>query len=251
MNFKIQKSYWQQDITCRDYLLLYTKGVAITSLLSLVFYNSVWALLPLSLIFYFYVKREKSDLLVKKKSVWMLQFQNGIQSIAAALRVGYSLENAITEARKDLAKMYQEGSPILRELDYMCAQLKVRIPVEQVLEELAGRTKDEEARNFATVCAMAKRSGGDMVGVIHRAVSRISQKIDIERQMDTLIAAKRLEFQIMSVIPIAMLGYMRLSFPEFMQVLYGNLAGIMFMSICLLAYLGAYVYGCKISRPEV
>lgn len=230
---------------------MYGKGIAIITLLALVFYNSVWALIPLTVVLYFYMRKEKAELLRRKKDIFTLQFQNGIQSIASALRVGYSLENAIGQARVDLARMYREGSPILREMDYMCAQLKVRVPVEQVLDELALRTGEEEAENFATVCAMAKRSGGDMIGVIQRAVARITQKIELTRQMDTLIAAKKLEFQIMSAIPIGMLGYMRIAFPEFMRVLYGNLGGIAFMTVCLVIYLTAYLYGSRIAKPEV
>lgn len=220
-------------------------------MLALVFYNSGWALLPLMVVFYFYSKKETAELLRKKKGIFTLQFQNGIQSIASALRVGYSLENAIGQAREDLGRMYQEGAPILRELDYMCAQLKVRVPVEQVLDELATRTGEEEAENFAAVCAMAKRSGGDMVGVIQRAVSRITQKIELAREMDTLIAAKKLEFQIMSTIPIGMLLYMRIAFPGFMLVLYRNLGGVAFMTVCLAIYFAAYLYGNRIAKPEV
>ena len=60
-----------------------------------------------------------------------------------------------------------------------------------------------------------------------------------------------MEFQIMSVIPLGIIGYMRLSFPEFMAGLYGNLPGAVFMSICLGAYIAAWRLGCKIVEIEV
>ena len=59
----------------------------------------------------------------------------------------------------------------------------------------------------------------------------------MKREIDTVITAKKMEFQIMSVIPLGIIGYMRLSFPEFMAGLYGNLPGAAFMSICLGAYI--------------
>ena len=62
---------------------------------------------------------------------------------------------------------------------------------------------------------------------------------------------KKMEFQIMSVIPLGIIGYMRLSFPEFMAGLYGNLPGAAFMSICLGAYIAAWRLGCKIVEIEV
>lgn len=47
----------------------------------------------------------------------------------------------------------------------------------------------------------------------------------------------------MCVIPFVIILYMRSAFPEFMAVLYGNLAGTLFMTICLMVYLTAYQLG--------
>ena len=47
---------------------------------------------------------------------------------------------------------------------------------------------------------------------------------------------KKLEFEIMSMIPFGMIGYMKLTFGDFLKVLYGNPAGIIVMSICLALY---------------
>ncbi len=230
---------------------MFGKGVGITVLLAVVFYNSLWAMLPLLIVCGLYLRLEYHTLLRKKELSWNKEFQSGIQAISAALRVGYSLENALVEARKDVKNLYPEGSPILRELDYMIRQLHVRVPVEQALLQMAERTGDEEAENFALVCSMAKHSGGDMISVIQRAVNRISEKMERIREAETLISAKKMEFQIMSAIPLGMLLYMRLSFPEFMKILYGNVAGILFMSVCLIVYLAAYVAGNRIASPEV
>ena len=41
------------------------------------------------------------------------------------------------------------------------------------------------------------------------------------------------------------------SFPEFLDVLYGNVAGVIIMSICLLVYLVAYEMGRRIVEIEV
>lgn len=191
------------------------------------------------------------ELLNRKKREWSVQFQSMIQAVGSALRVGYALENAVVEARDDLKRLYSETGPAMRELDYMIGQIRMHVPVEQALVEMGERTDDEDARNFALVCKMARRSGGDMIGVIRRAVGRMSERLELRREAETLIAAKKLEFQIMSVIPLGMLCYMRLSFPGFMKILYGNLVGILFMSICLAVYLAAYAAGGRIARPEV
>ena len=55
----------------------------------------------------------------------------------------------------------------------------------------------------------------------------------------------------MSIIPMGMICYLKISFPEFMEVLYGNLLGVFIMTICLLVYLAAYEIGKRIIEIEV
>lgn len=106
-------------------------------------------------------------------------------------------------------------------------------------------------RNFANVFAAAKRSGGDMIAIIQNTVNQIGAKIEVRREIDTLLAAKRYEFKVMAVIPYAIIAYMILSFPEFMECLYGNMIGTGVMSVCLCAYLGAYAIGVNLVKIEV
>ena len=44
---------------------------------------------------------------------------------------------------------------------------------------------------------------------------------------------------------------MKLTFGEFIGILYGNLTGAAVMSLCLLLYIGAYRLGRKIIQIEV
>ena len=74
---------------------------------------------------------------------------------------------------------------------------------------------------------------------------------DVRKAIDTMLAAKKYEFQIMSVVPYGIIGYMSLSFPEFMNELYGNMAGIGVMTLCLGIYAGAYYLGIRILRIDV
>lgn len=99
------------------------------------------------------------------------------------------------------------------------------------MQEFASRTSEEEVQLFVTVFSMAKRSGGDMIQIIRNAVGQISEKIDVKREIETMMAAKQFEFKIMSVVPFAMICYMKISFPAFMEVLYGNILGVIIMSV--------------------
>lgn len=187
----------------------------------------------------------------KKESAFARQFKEAILTVSSALNTGYSVENAFRETKKELLLIYPEDARISKELQIVVRQLRLQVPVEQALEEFAGRVDLEDLRSFTAVFFAAKRSGGDMLAIIKDTAAQIGDKIDVKREIETILAAKQYEFRVMSAVPYVIIGYMTLSFPEFMGTLYGNLAGTGVMTVCLLIYVGAYYLGLKIIRIEV
>ena len=147
--------------------------------------------------------------------------------------------------------IYSEKEPVIRELMLMVRELRMQIPVEQVIEEMAGRVELEDVESFAAVFATAKRSGGDMIAVIRNTAGQIADKIDVKREIQTVLAAKKYEFKVMSGIPYGIIAYMSLSFPEFMTCLYGNIIGTGVMTVCLIIYIAAYYLGVRLIEIEV
>lgn len=171
--------------------------------------------------------------------------------MAAALHTGYSVENAVKETQKEMLLMYQEEEMICKELSFMVRQVYIKVPAEQIFEDLAKRVRVDDVRSFVNVFAAARRSGGDMTAIIRSTASQIGERIDVKREIDTLLAAKRYEFKVMAVIPYAIIAYMMLSFPEFTECLYENAIGMGVMSICLGVYLTAYAFGVRLVKIEV
>lgn len=215
------------------------------------FYDS-WAALfftvPGFLVYIYSWQKEECQ---KKEQEFREQFRTGIQTMAAALNVGYSVENAIRETAKDMKPLFKKECRIRREFARMIHQLDMNQTVEQVMTGLSERVNQEDVTSFVTVFITSKRTGGDSISIIRNAVRDISEKIEVEKEIQTLLAAKKLEFKVMCLIPFGIILYMRLAFPEFMNVLYGNLLGAVLMSICLGIYIAAYRIGKKLVEIEV
>lgn len=219
--------------------------------LTYLFYDSVLAvliLLPLG-ICYLHECREESCR--KKEMEFRTQFQNSIQIVSSLLKAGYSVENAFRETEKELRPLYPQESRIRKEFERMKRELDMNLSVEQVLKNFAKRIQQEDVENFVTVFATAKRIGGDSIRILRDTVRMIAGKIETEREIETLLASKKLEFRIMCVIPLGIIFYMRFAFPEFLAVLYGNLIGVFLMSVCLCVYIFAYYKGNQIIRIVV
>ena len=251
MRYKRKKNYWQQDIRKREYLRAFLQGIMIILAVSYLFYGTWICAILFSPYLIRYISSWEKQTIKKRQQTFRFQFKEAIQSLSAGLNVGYSVENALREACKELKGMYRKDEMILRELMYMVRQLQMNVTAESALQGLATRTEDEDVQTFVTVFNLAKRSGGDTLDIIRSAVRQMGEKIDVEREVHTVIAAKKMEFRIMTAIPFAMIVYLRIGFPELLGVLYGNPAGIVIMSVCLIIYLLAYEMGKKIVEIEV
>lgn len=223
----------------------------LTGMTAYLFYDhwAAWILmLPLCVM---YLKVWEGDCCKKKKEEFREQFRESIQTLSAMLKVGYSVENAIRETGKELRSLYKKKTRILREYETMIHQLDLNMTAEEVMQQFAGRIREEDVENFVTVFGAAKRLGGDSIAIIRHAADAIGEKMEVEREIQIMLASKKLEFKIMCMIPFVIVFYMRGAFPEFMEVLYGNLAGGIFMTICLMIYLTAYQLGRKMTQIEV
>lgn len=179
------------------------------------------------------------------------QFLDGILLMSASLQAGYSAENAVREAVRELVKVYEPNDIIVREFRLIGARLAVSRSLEELFLDFGRRSAVEDIISFAEVLATAKRSGGDLLAVIRNTVLCIRQKQETLQEIETSLSGKIMEQNIMSMIPILILAYIKLSSPEFLETMYGNITGISVMTICLLIYIAAYFWGRKIVRIEV
>lgn len=193
----------------------------------------------------------KKKRIMERKWELNLQFRDGITSISSALNAGYSIENAICEAKKDLLLMYDENTIIVKEFQYMIYQMNNNQTVEEILQDFAERSSVEDIHNFAEVFITAKRTGGDIIKIIRTTSNSISDKLEVKREILTLITAKKFESNIMNVIPLGIILYMWVCSPGFLDPLYGNILGIGIMSVALLLYGVAYVISQQIINIEV
>lgn len=238
-------------MTRKEWIWIGGKAALITAVTAWLYYRNPWAVLFLTPLWAWHFRMMAEAACRKKEEEFAKQFKEAIQTLSSALNTGYSVENAFRETRKELQLIYPEEARISRELQMIVRQLRMQVPVEQALEEFADRAALEDLRSFAAVFASARKSGGDLIAIIRDTSAQIGDKIDVRREIDTILAAKQYEFKVMAAVPYGIIGYMTAAFPEFMGGLYGNLAGTGVMTICLAVYMSAYYLGLRIIRIDV
>lgn len=221
-------------------------SVSVVGFLAYFFYRSVWALPALSPIGVFCYRSIRSKKLERYREELTTQFRECILALATSLQAGYSVENAFVECEKDMKLMYGENAPICRELGLIRRGLAINITLEELLKEFAERSGCEEINQFAQIFSLAKRSGGNMAEIIRSSAALIGKQIELRQELRTLLSGKRMELNIMKVMPFGILFYITLGNPGYFNVLYHNFTGIAVMTGCLAAYLAAYLLGERV-----
>ena len=226
------------------------EGLLLNGFISILFYDSFYAMLPGFVWVIIYIKEKRRILCRKRMRQMKAEFKEFLNCLIAALQTGRSMENAFLESCKDLAGYLGRETIFLTEMKRICARLAVGENLEKLLTELSDRSHMEELEYFAQVFSIGKRSGGNLIGVMKNTIRMIQERMEAEEEIYTVIAEKQLEFYIMCVIPFVMILYLRIGAGNFIESLYGNLTGIIIMTACLAVYGGCYLYGKRLLEFE-
>lgn len=232
--------YNKYDFKIREWIKGILMGVTLMIMISYLFYKSFLPLILLSPILIIVIVSYKEKLKKRRKEALNIQFRDGIMALSASLSTGYAIENAFREAYTEVCLLYGKDSYISKEFNYMIYQIQINITVEDILEDFGKRSGLEDIENFAQIFKTAKRSGGELNRIIHSTSETIGQKIDTKREIMTILSAKKYEQKIMNVIPFGIILYIKVSNPEFLDIMYTTIMGKIIMSVCLILYGIAY-----------
>lgn len=243
--------YGDYTLKGRELFFYSAEGMLLIGIFAYFFYRSVWAYLLLSPMLLFFLKRKKLELAKKRRGELHIQFKDAVLSVAASQKAGYSVENAFKEAYRDMAMLYGEKSPICRELYSIGKGLENNVVLEKLLYDFGCRSRIADIMQFAEIFLIAKRNGGNMTEILSVTADTIEQKTAVDKEIEVLLSSRKMEQKIMNVVPFFIIFYISLTSRGFFDVLYHNPAGILIMTICLAAYLAAYIISGKIVAIEI
>lgn len=214
------------------------KGSAIGGLAAWLFYRSVYGLSVMPFFLGASVFLERKRLLQRQKEQEQQMFAEWLGFLREALQVGYSLEQAVGEAKRGMLTSYKEEEPFLCLVTRVQRKIQLGMPAEEAFAELAKECSCEEMTDFSEVLFIAKRTGGTVQQVISNTERIIREKQETVRHIRAVLGSREYEVRLMKGMPFAMLLYLQVFLPEFLSPLYQNAAGTGLMSVFLLIYGG-------------
>ncbi len=217
-----------------------------SALLDWLFYQEWLMLLPLLLavvpLFVFSSLKERQE---RAEQEEIRAFREVLDALSVSLRAGYSVENAIRETAEVLKRTLGAAHEMTKQWTKMANQLRLKVSADVLIEDFAKQSQSEEVRSFAGVFLAGRKLGGNLSEIVMQSADTISRKIEVEQEIQTSLAAKKLEQKVMAVMPLGIILYMQLTSPDYLSVLYHNLIGWIVMTICLVGWaVGLYWGGC-------
>lgn len=231
--------------------ILFGKSIGIILLLDFFFYQSLWALIPLSLVGFFYHRMEKKLLESDKKEQVREQFKELMLLVSTGQKAGYSVENAFISSYEDMKALYGKDSSICRMIQILKSGRENNVPFTDLWKQISSQLKIAEISEFACIYEISYKRSGNMASIMEKTAAIIVHKIETDKEIRILLSAKRLEQKIMNLMPFLIMAYISLTSPGYFKGLYHCASGVMLMSICLLVYLAAYVMSIRIVSIEI
>ena len=216
-----------------------------------IFYNDVILSILFSFIGVLYPKIKTKDLIAKQKNELMMQFKDMLYYLSVSLSSGKSVENAFIEVNEVLKGIYpSQKTYIIVEINNILSRVQMNQKIESVLEEFSKRSGIEVIKNFSDVFSICRKTGGNLIEVIKNTSDMIKDRIEIQQEINILIAQKKMEQKIISIIPIALILFLSTS-SDFIEPVYRLAIGKIVMSIALILIIFGYYISKRIVDIKV
>lgn len=188
---------------------------------------------------FIYLKIIKQRLILKRKNRLRIEFCEMLESIEVLLKAGNSIENAFQKVQEEYIYIQEKNSLIMKELKQINACIKIDVSTEKIIKDFARRANIAEISNFADVFIISKRSDGNLIKVIQTVCNSIRDNINMDRQIRLSLNSVMQEINIMRIMPLAMLVYMKVFSKGYYDCVHNNVTGQCIMGLVLFIYLVA------------
>jgi len=221
-------------------------------IISYIFYHSV-IVSVFSIVFAPVCARYYAEALAeKRKGLLLAQFRDFLYSLSSSFAAGRQMRDGLREAQDYLRLMYDEKTPMLNELSAMLIKMdESRASEEEVLRDFAERSSLSDIKNFFDTYFICRMTGGDMSSAISKTSEMLIEKIGIEREIKMITSQKRFEGKIISIMPVAVIMFLNIASPVYIEVLYTSFTGRIIMTTALSGIAYSYHTIMKLTRIEV
>ena len=192
----------------------------------------------------------KEQIIAERKRKLRTQFIDLLDSLATSISSGKNVPNAFIAAREDLLVQYQPNAYIVQEVDNIISGIQNNIDVGSMLLNFGERSGIQDIRTFGRVFETAYSKGANLKDVVRNCHMILSNKCEIEAEIETKVASNKNEQNIMIIMPVILILMIKMAGSDF-AANFTTPTGILCTTIAICSFVGAYMLGRKILNIEV
>jgi len=220
--------------------------VFVTIWIVFVFYKNLFGIVPGVFTGLYVAKVYQGKEKEKKRGLRRKELKDMLTAMETAVRAGESLNSSFLSAVKEMKGIYVKDLSFMEILERMKRRIDMGETVSAVMEDYTKWSGLSEARSLSVIFKIAENTGGSTIRIMENSVDKISQKTEIEDEIEVLIREKKLELGLMILMPSFIILYLRLTNPDYIGILYNSLFGAVLMTAALIANVSADILGNRI-----
>lgn len=244
--------YRTYTLSAVEYTKVSLVAAVITFAVAYLFYDSMAVF---GILFFFVefmmIRIVKKKMCSKRKKDLQLQFRDMCVAVSSGLTTGESFENAVINSKNELMQIHGDDCYIVKEINIIQKKLILSVPAEDIFEDLSMRSDIEDITTFSEILVIVKRTGGDLIGIMRKTADNIGDKIEMDREIASVINSRKYEQMIMNLVPLFIVLYMRITSPDVIGIMYSSMIGRIIMTVCLIIYVFALWLGDKVTDVDI
>jgi tight adherence protein B len=221
----------------KDYIKIVLKGCVILFIISYLFFNNIFLAFCFSPYIIYYIKKNRIIYDKKQKAEFKVRFFEAMDIVAGYIKTGMSIQKSLVQALTDIRLLYGINSEIYKEIDCINTSIELDILVEEAINNLAKKKDIKEINEFAKLFEVSIQRDGNVVKVIESMCAYIRDEIEMDRQVRISINSVLQEINIMKLMPVAILAYLRIFSSEYIECIYKDSTGLLIMAVVLISYI--------------
>lgn len=161
------------------------------------------------------------------------QLPDGLLMLAGSMKAGIGFAPA-------MEAMVADGMPPLaQELALVLREQRMGVKTEEALDHFAERVPVQDVKLFVSAVQISREVGGNLAESLTILAETLRRRLIMEGKVKALTAQGRLQGIVMAMLPVAMVGYLALMYPDTMRPLFYHPLGWAVIAVCaVMEYLG-------------
>ena len=181
----------------------------------------------------------------KKKRELNGQFRDFLEAFNTSIGAGKNVTDSFHAVYDDMKMQYEEDAFIVKELEVILSGMANNFDMEDLVEDMGVRSGNEDIVSFANVFRICYRKGGNIKQTVSTTHAVLSDKMEINEEIETIVTSNKTEQTIMIFMPVFLIGVIKLMSPEFGDN-FATPAGIASTTIAIGLFVASFFVGRKI-----